>query len=46
MFADVLTDHVTSCDHQVYTKKNKRLVVKVEKATGLAAADHGKTSDP
>ena len=37
---------MTSCDPQVYAKNNKRLVVKMDKAEGLAAADYGKTSDP
>ena len=45
VFADIITDHVTSCDHQVYAKSNKRLVVKADNATGLAAGD-GKTSNP
>ena len=43
---DIIIDHVTSYDHQVYSKGNKRLVVKADKATGLAAADSGKTSNP
>ena len=46
MFGDITVSHVTSCDHQAYTKNNKRLVVKMDKAEGLAAADYGKTSDP
>ena len=31
---------------QVYYKDNKLLNVEVEKATGLAAADHSASSDP
>jgi len=31
---------------QVYMKQNKRLVLKVDKATGLAAANNDNTSDP
>ena len=37
---------MASCDHQVYNKTNKRLMVKIDKASGLAAADNGKTSNP
>ena len=43
---DITVSHVTSCDHQVYAKNNRRLVVKMDQAEGLAAADYGKTSDP
>ena len=31
---------------QVYVKQNKRLVLHVDKATGLAAANNDNTSDP
>jgi len=31
---------------QVYMKQNNRLVLKVDKATGLAAANNDNTSDP
>jgi len=40
------TNYVVYYPFKVYLKQNKRLVIKVEKATGLAAANNDSTPDP